>query len=248
MKVLIEFVKDGIIHGVTNETYICLISKKMNSAKIKDFWPISLVTSLFKIISYVLSLRLKGVLADTISEKAYDHVEWGFLDFVLKKKRFGSLWRKWILVCLSSVSFSVSINGRLRRKFKGSRGLRQGDPVSSFLFTLVVDVFGRLIDKAKEYNVIHSFFVGRDKVEVTHLQFADDTLFFMEANPNVFLNYLKLVEVFGSVSGLRVNLTRSTLLGINTNEEMLQNLASILGCGIGVWLIKYLGLPLGGNP
>ena len=68
MKVFHEFGKDGIIHGVTNETYICLIPKKANSTKVKDYRPISLVTSLYKIISKVLSLRLKGVLADTVAE------------------------------------------------------------------------------------------------------------------------------------------------------------------------------------
>ena len=111
-----------------------------------------------------------------------------------------------------------------------------------------MDVLGRLIDKAKECNVIQGFSMGRDKVEVTHLQFADDTLFFMEAKPNVFLNYLKPLEAFGSVSRLRVNLKKSTLLGINIDEEMIQHWASFSGCKVGLWAIKYLGLPLVGNP
>ena len=68
MKVFGEFAKDGIVHGVTNEIYICLIPKKVDSSKVRDFRPISLVTSLYKIISRVLSTRLKGVLADTIGE------------------------------------------------------------------------------------------------------------------------------------------------------------------------------------
>ena len=68
LKVFPEFAKDVIIHGVTNETYICLMLKKANSSKVKDFWSISLVTSLYKIISKVLLLRLKGVLEDTIVE------------------------------------------------------------------------------------------------------------------------------------------------------------------------------------
>ena len=68
-------------------------------------------------------------------EKAYDFIKWGFVDFVLEKKGFGSTWRKWIIGCLSTVSFSVFINARPRGKFKGSRGLRQGDPLSPFLFT-----------------------------------------------------------------------------------------------------------------
>ena len=63
-----EFAKDGIIYGVTNKTYICLIPKKANSSKVKDFRLISLVTSIYKIISKVLSNQLKGVLEDTIAE------------------------------------------------------------------------------------------------------------------------------------------------------------------------------------
>ena len=68
MSVFCEFAKDGVICGVTNETYICLIPKKRDSSKVKDFRPISLVTSLYKLIAKVLSSRLKAVLADTISE------------------------------------------------------------------------------------------------------------------------------------------------------------------------------------
>ena len=191
------------------------------------------MTSLYKIISRVLSTHLKGVLADTIEEsqgafvagrqildnilvaneavedyrktgrfgvvfkidfkKAYDFVEWGFLDFVLERKGFGSLWRKWITGCLSTASFSIFINGRPRGKFRGSRGLRQGDPLSHFLFTLVADALGRLIDKATQCRVIRSFIVGKDEVEVSHLQFADDTLLFMEANRDFFLNYLAIL-------------------------------------------------------
>ena len=68
LRVIWDFAKDGIIHGVTNETYICLIPKKANSSKVKDFRPISLFTSLYKIFAKVLSMRLKEVLADTIGE------------------------------------------------------------------------------------------------------------------------------------------------------------------------------------
>ena len=182
-------------------------------------------------------LGRSGIVFKLDFKKACDHVEWGFLDFVLQKKGFGSLRRKWILGCLSTISFSIFINGRPRR-----------DPLYPFLFTLVAHILGRLIDKAKECDTIHGFLMGKNKVEVTHLQFADDTLLFLEASHNVFLNILRLLEVFGSVSGLQVNLSKSTLLGINIDDDMLQNLASLSGCEVGAWPIKYLGLPLGGNP
>ena len=84
-------------------------------------------------------------------------------------------------------------------------------------------------------------------MEVSHLQFADDTLLFVEANLNYFLNYLSLLEAFGSISGLRVTLKKSIILGINTDMYLLQNMANLSGCEVGEWPTKYLGLALGGN-
>ena len=74
--------------------------------------------------------KKKGLVFKIDFEKGYDNVSWGFLDFVLQKKNFGSKWRRWIKGCLSSVSYSVLINGRPRGKFRGFEGLRQGDPLS----------------------------------------------------------------------------------------------------------------------
>ena len=68
MKVFEEFHKSGVINGITNETYICLIPKKLNSSRVKDFRPISLVTCLYKIIAKVLARRLQAVFNETISK------------------------------------------------------------------------------------------------------------------------------------------------------------------------------------
>ncbi|KAI5329624.1 hypothetical protein L3X38_029021 [Prunus dulcis] len=95
----------------------------------------------------------------------FKHVEWRFMDDVLERKGFGGRWRSWIRGCLESVNFSIMINGRPRGKFTVTRGVRQGDPLSPFLFTLVIDVLSRLMEKAQENNFIHGLITGRDRVE-----------------------------------------------------------------------------------
>ena len=105
------------------------------------------------------------------------------------------------------------------RKIQSFQRFEARGLIIPFLFTMVVDVLARFIDKAKECNVVQGFIVGRDRVEVSHLQFADDTLLFMEADHTYFLNLLKILKVFHSFSGLRVNLSKSALLGINTGRS-----------------------------
>ena len=166
------FFRNGVINGNLNETYICLISKKLDARTVADFRPISLTTGLYKIIARVLSERLKKVLPFTIigqqtafvegrqildaslmanelidewerkkqkgvvikldMEKAFDKVDWTFLENILVAKGFGPKWRRWIKECISSTNFSIIINERSREKIYATRGLRQGDPLSLF--------------------------------------------------------------------------------------------------------------------
>ncbi|RVW35158.1 Transposon TX1 uncharacterized 149 kDa protein [Vitis vinifera] len=199
MRVFLEFHTNGIINKSTNATFIAMVPKKSQTFKISNYRPISLVTSLYKIIAKVLSARLRKVLHETISgsqrafvegrhildavmianevvdekrrsgeegvvfkialEKAYDHVDWGFLDHVLE------------------------INGNAKSWVKASKGLRQGDPLSPFLFTLVVDVL-------------------------------NDTIFFSKASLEHLQNLKIIFLVFGQVSGLKINLEKSTISGL----------------------------------
>ena len=80
--------------------------------------------------------------------------------------------------CLSSVSYAILVNGNAKGWVKATRGLREGDPLSPFLFTIVADVLSRMLLRAEERSMLEGFTVGRNRTRVSHLQFADATIFF----------------------------------------------------------------------
>ena len=190
----------------------------------------------------------EGVVFKIDFEKAYDYVKWDFLDHVLEKKGFSSKWRSWMRGCLSSVSYAILVNGNAKGWVKASRGLRQGDPLSPFLFTIVADVLSRMLLKAEERNLLEGFRVGRNRCRVSHLQFADDTILFANPREEELQTLKSLLLVFGQISRLKVNLDKSNLFGINLDQNHLSRLALLLDCKASDWPILYLGLPLGGNP
>ena len=89
--------------------------------------------------------------------------------------------------------------------------------------------------------------MGRYRTRVSLLQFADDTIFFSKASLEHLQNLKIIFLVFGQVSGLKINLEKSTILGINTRQELLSSLALVLDCKESEWPLSYLGLPLGGR-
>ena len=133
---------------------------------------------------------------------------------------------------MSSSSFAILVNGNAKGWVKASRGLRQGDPLSPFLFTLVADVLSRLMIRVEETGIIEGFLVGRDRTRVSLLQFADDTIFFSKASLDLLQNLKIILLVFGQVSSLKINLEKSTISSINTRPEMLSSLALVLDCRV----------------
>ena len=105
------------------------------------------------------------------------------------------------------------MNGSPSLLFKASRGLREGDPLSPFLFTMVAEAIIALLLKAKDIELIGDFEVGRGSEAITHLQFADDTILFSSSRWEEIVVLKKILRCFELASGLKNNLQKSTLVG-----------------------------------
>ncbi|XP_016192828.1 uncharacterized protein LOC107633742 [Arachis ipaensis] len=150
------------------------------------------------------------------------------VDIVLEKMGFGHRWRACVKECVSTASMSVLINGAPSKPFKMERGLRQGDPLSLFLFVLVVDVLHRMVGEAIRNGRISPLLVGRDKIELSHLQFANDTILFCSPETETILNYKRLLRCFELMSGLSINFDKSNLIFVNCESEWVTNMCGLL--------------------
>ncbi|XP_026398305.1 uncharacterized protein LOC113294100 [Papaver somniferum] len=177
-------------------------------------------------------------------EKAFDHMNWDFIDEIFGKMGFGDKWRSWVSCCVELVRFSVIINGLATGYFKSSKGIRQGDPLSPFLFLLVGEALSFMIKQAQEHGLISGFQVaGRGRL-ISHLQFADDTLIFLDADVEQIKQLRLLLISFEMLTGLKINFAKSQIFGVCYDGDM-NHFADLLGCYTGMLPTTYVGLPLG---
>ncbi|XP_057774901.1 uncharacterized protein LOC130993882 [Salvia miltiorrhiza] len=179
--------------------------------------------------------------------KAFDSVQWDFLDTLLDRMNFDGIWRKWIQGCLQSATASVLVNGSSTGDFKMERGLRQGDPMSPFLFLIVAEGLNALVERAVERQLLFPVKIGKDEVPITHLQYADDTIFILEADERNVESLISLLLLFHFVSGLAVNFAKSSLMTVGVNVLVERTWASFLHCKIGYFPCLYLGTKIGGR-
>ncbi|GKA92743.1 RNA-directed DNA polymerase, eukaryota, reverse transcriptase zinc-binding domain protein [Tanacetum coccineum] len=253
-----DFFSNGKLLIEINSTIISLVPKTNTPQKVSDFRPITCCNVLYKIISKIITERIKSGLEKVVNvnqsafipgrqiqdnilicqellrgynrkngakrcalkidlQKAYDTVNWLFLECILRKFGFHEKMVKWIMACITTSSFSICMNGCSYGYFNGARGLRQGDPISPYLFTLVMEVFSLLMARNTQNNIFE-YHQGCKELKITHLCFADDLMVFCHGD-------VKSVEIIK-----------------NTLKE--RDIVNLVNFQVGKLPMKYLGVPL----
>ncbi|WMV31905.1 hypothetical protein MTR67_025290 [Solanum verrucosum] len=188
-----------------------------------------------------------GLLFKLDIEKAFDKLSWSFLISILRQMGFGERWIRWIKYSFSTIKYSILVNRSPVGFLSPGRGIRQGDPLSPFLFILAMEGLSRMLEKAKQLQWTEDFEVGNGygpPVSISHLLFADDTLVFCGAKKSQ-VQYLSLtLMLFEALSGLHINMSKSTIYPVNEVPD-LEDMAAIMCCPTGSFPTAYLGMPLG---
>jgi hypothetical protein len=143
-------------------------------------------------------------------KKAFDSIDWAFLRLILHSVGFGIKFTDWIMACVTSANFAVLINGEATNFFKSERGLRQGCPLSPYLFILLMDSLSLLLAKSISEHRISGIKVSRF-IKMVHLMFVDDILIMSKADLPEWLAIMEVLQLFCSATGLSINPLKSTI-------------------------------------
>lgn len=162
-----------ILSNIVHENQSAFLSRRLITAK-------SLIA--FETLHYINKPRKKkngfvGVKLDIA--KAYDSLEWTFINNTLIAMSFPPNLIKIIMLCITSVSFSILINGHPTDSFQPKRGIIQGDPLSPYIFILCVEVLSGMIDRAQRNGLISSISIATNAPPISHLLYDDDIFFIL---------------------------------------------------------------------
>ncbi|KAF5807675.1 putative RNA-directed DNA polymerase [Helianthus annuus] len=269
-EVMDYFFVDGALNVGCGSSFITLIPKLKDPVGLNNYRPISLIGVISKLVSKVLANRLKRVIGSVVSEsqsaflkgnfildgpllvnelyncckkrkkkvfflkidfeKAYDNVNWNFLVSILGKMGFPEKWCSWIRGIIQLARASVLVNGSPTFEFQFSKGIRQV-----------------MFDKAKSNGVVSGICTPGNGPSVSHLFYADDAIILGEWSKENIENVVRVLRIFHLCSGLKINLAKSSLFGIEVDSSELSSMAGYIGCQADKFPFKYLGLWVGAN-
>ncbi|GKC76070.1 RNA-directed DNA polymerase, eukaryota, reverse transcriptase zinc-binding domain protein, partial [Tanacetum coccineum] len=226
-KAIKEFFTNGKLVGEVNATVISLVPKIPTPNKVTYYRPIVCCNVMYKCISKILTNRIKDA-----------------LNKLVNKNQSAFIPDRWIITCISSPSFTINVNGDKCGFFKGARGLRQGDPISPYLFTLIMEVFTLMMERKIKQNPDFKYHKGCKDFIITHLCFVDDLVVKCHGDKRSVEVIKAALDEFSNSAGLLLNPSKSTIFFSNVgNSEKAKNL-SVMPFSVGSLLVRYLGVPL----
>ncbi|XP_060974670.1 uncharacterized protein LOC133039749 [Cannabis sativa] len=176
--------------------------------------------------------------------KAFDRVEWYFLKAVMLKMGFHEIWVELVMRCVSSSTLSFNINGAIKGLVTPQRRLRQGDPLSPYLFLICSEGLSALLRSEENNGNLKGLSISRGAPSVSHLLFAGDSLLFCHANDSSCQAISRVLDIYHRASGQLLN-TDKTVMSFSPNaSDLLKNrFHTVLGMPICELHEKYLGLP-----
>ncbi|CAN0846889.1 Putative ribonuclease H protein At1g65750 [Linum grandiflorum] len=199
-------------------------------------------------VLHQFKLRKKGKKFDIMMKidmrKAYDLVEWDCLDSLLTAYGFSRKWCLWIRECVSTVRFAVLFNGEPSHFFSPSRGIRQGDPLSPFLFILMTNALSFIIEKGISSHALKGIKLRPHCPTLSHCLFADDTVIFGSASVDEVDIIMGTLSEYGVLTGQEVNMQKSSMFfSANTPEELRNAIRGRANFESDICHSKYLGVP-----
>ncbi|KAJ0622431.1 putative RNA-directed DNA polymerase [Helianthus annuus] len=165
----------------------------------------------------------------------------------MAQMNFPSQWRSWVMATLVSARASVLVNGSPTMEFVCSPGLRQGDPLSPFLFVIAMEALSGIMKTAGSIGLFNGLRCTSNGPYISHFLYADDVMFIGEWSSENALNLRRILRFFYLTFSLKVNLSKCSVYGIGVTDDQIQNMASILNCKHGSFPFKHLGLLVGAN-
>lgn len=180
--------------------------------------------------------------------KAYDRLNWEYRKSVLAAFGFCNRWIAWVSDMFSTPNFYILLNGTPTTTFNASRGLRQGDPLSPFLFIIVVEGLGRYIEKELQERKIKGLQIWGNDLPITHQQFVDDIMLFCTVSLREVKRMKTILDLFMEALGNQINKEKSYTYFFKTIGNVKTYLTRILGFRSGDLPTKYIGTLLALNP
>ncbi|XP_039070178.1 uncharacterized protein LOC120217004 [Hibiscus syriacus] len=232
-------------------------SRRIYSSLFKKVWPLvgnDVIKAIKSIVDNTLLAQeiVKGYGRKIISprcalkidlQKAFDSINWDFIQAILKGLDLPPLVIEWIVSCYTDARYSISLNGSLVGYFKGAKGITQGDPLSPTLFVMVMNVLSNILNTAA-IKGIFAFHPKCKKIELTHLSFTDDLLIFCKGNFHSVMGVITILDCFYEYSGLKLNVSKCEIFTAGISTHNLDSIINYSGFKHGRLLVRYLGVPL----